>query len=124
METFIENYLDESNGGNDETNVAEERDESVCFGIRDCICPVCGKRFIPAPQHVYKQYKTKKKVCSWTCVIVSEREFLNHSNKKTVKQQTSVVTNKSLALKSLASKKSHIKKKRYRPTIEQLQQAE
>ena len=29
-------------------------------------CPVCGKIFVPAPQHIYKNKKGIK-VCSYTC---------------------------------------------------------
>lgn len=37
-------------------------------------CPVCGKQFIPTSQHVYKdKRKGHKNVCSWTCVLQSER---------------------------------------------------
>lgn len=41
-------------------------------------CPMCGKRFIPAPQHIYKE--NRKIYCSWTC--------FNHRNdhKKTAKK--------------------------------------
>ena len=28
-------------------------------------CPKCGKKFVPAPQHVYKE--NKKTYCTWTC---------------------------------------------------------
>lgn len=39
------------------------------------ICPVCGKSFISAPMHVYKDRRSygTKKVCSWKCVCESER---------------------------------------------------
>jgi hypothetical protein len=36
-------------------------------------CPVCGKMFIPAPKHVYKDRNRKIRVCSWKCVCESER---------------------------------------------------
>lgn len=31
----------------------------------ELICPKCGKNFIPAPMHVYKEYG--RVYCSWTC---------------------------------------------------------
>ena len=39
------------------------------------ICPVCNKEFIPAVEHVYKDYRFyhKKPVCSWSCCIKSKR---------------------------------------------------
>lgn len=38
-------------------------------------CPVCGKEFVPAPLHAYKDQRarTKKLVCSYTCMRKSER---------------------------------------------------
>ena len=37
-------------------------------------CPVCGKSFIPYPEHVYKDKRNSgKRVCSWSCVCKSER---------------------------------------------------
>lgn len=36
------------------------------------ICPVCGKRFFPYPQHVYKDKRTKNRVCSYPCMLNSE----------------------------------------------------
>ena len=37
------------------------------------ICPVCKKSFIPAPKHIYRDKRTNHKVCSWSCVLKSER---------------------------------------------------
>ena len=44
-------------------------------------CPVCGKKFIPASQHIYKKktryqkdYKSRY-VCSWGCQRKSEAEY-------------------------------------------------
>lgn len=31
-------------------------------------CPICGKTFIPAPEHVYKTGPKGRMVCSWGCV--------------------------------------------------------
>lgn len=36
-------------------------------------CPVCGKSFFAYPEHVYKDKRTKRLVCSWGCVCKSER---------------------------------------------------
>ena len=33
--------------------------------MTECICPVCGKNFIPAPYHIYNDFG--KFYCSWTC---------------------------------------------------------
>lgn len=36
-------------------------------------CPVCGMAFIPAPYHAYRDRRSRKRVCSWSCVCESER---------------------------------------------------
>ena len=41
--------------------------------LNELICPVCGKSFIPAPMHVYRDKRCRKRVCSWSCVCKSER---------------------------------------------------
>lgn len=33
--------------------------------LTEFFCPICGKLFIPAPQHIYKE--NGKVYCSWTC---------------------------------------------------------
>lgn len=43
--------------------------------VRKLKCPVCGKVFAPAPRHVYKHRVTKNLVCTWGCVMTSEREY-------------------------------------------------
>lgn len=35
-------------------------------------CSVCGKKFVPAPEHAYK--KGEKKLCSYTCMRKAERK--------------------------------------------------
>lgn len=46
----------------------------------ELFCPACGKRFIPAPQHIYREnYKT---YCSWTCF------YHRNDNKKPQKSKT------------------------------------
>ena len=38
------------------------------------VCPVCGKEFIPAPQHVYKVTKWSPPVCSYHCMMDGRRK--------------------------------------------------
>lgn len=42
-------------------------------------CPVCGKKFVPAPMHVYKTTKGQA-VCSWSCLCEYRRK--KNKNKK------------------------------------------
>lgn len=36
--------------------------------FKDCVCPICGKNFIPAPYHAWKTHEhTPKLVCSRPC---------------------------------------------------------
>ena len=37
-------------------------------------CPICGKMYIPAPEHVYRNYNGKKMVCSYKCSVISRKE--------------------------------------------------
>ena len=42
--------------------------------FRERVCKVCGKSFIPAAQHAYKDRRSPYQlVCSWSCVCESER---------------------------------------------------
>lgn len=46
--------------------------------IQEVKCPVCGKVFIPSPEHVYKVYlkgyNAYKKVCSYHCMMDYRRK--------------------------------------------------
>lgn len=65
------------------------------YGMKKC--PICGKMFIPAPEHIYKVYinKTEAKklglesngeytVCTWHCVREHEKR---HRGRKTHESQ-------------------------------------
>ena len=41
---------------------------------REAVCPVCGKKFIPAPMHRYRLDDQYKYVCSWSCLCESRRQ--------------------------------------------------
>ena len=36
-------------------------------------CPVCGKVYVPAPEHVYHMPARKTRVCSYHCMLEAER---------------------------------------------------
>ena len=40
--------------------------------VRDRICPICGKKFVPAPFHIYRA--KARLVCSWACVRKFEKD--------------------------------------------------
>ena len=40
--------------------------------IRVLVCPVCGKKFVPASMHIYKVQTNL--VCSWGCQRKVEKE--------------------------------------------------
>lgn len=46
-------------------------------GAANCymhICPVCGKKFLPAPQHIYKTSPAGRLVCTYHCMIKYRKE--------------------------------------------------
>lgn len=45
-------------------------------------CPVCKKNFIPAPYHIYKTATGGKLVCTYTCMLKSERKHEQKARKK------------------------------------------
>ena len=45
------------------------------YGISEKKCPICGKKFIPAPLHVYKRSFTGKTkwLCSYHCLLAWDK---------------------------------------------------
>lgn len=41
--------------------------------IVDKLCPICGKNFIPAGLHQYRDARTHNLVCTYPCQLESER---------------------------------------------------
>lgn len=51
-----------------------EKEKNYELKFRERTCKVCGKSFIPAPLHAYKDRRHPYSlVCSWSCVCESER---------------------------------------------------
>lgn len=48
------------------------------YGLTEKKCPICGKKFVPAPQHVYKRkYGAGGRArwfCKYTCMLAWDRE--------------------------------------------------
>jgi hypothetical protein len=60
--------------------------------IREAVCPICNKKYVPAPFHAYKDYKKQRLVCSWSCAVESERRAI--ANRKTTNKKEKGVTEK------------------------------
>ena len=46
-------------------------------------CPVCGKKFLPAPQHAYRvRPSSGAPVCSYTCMMVCRMKAEAKKKKK------------------------------------------
>lgn len=46
--------------------------------IVERVCPVCGRTFIPAPMHIYKENDMSghvRVVCSWPCLCAYRRQI-------------------------------------------------
>ena len=54
--------------------------------LSEHICPICGKIFFPTSLHVYRS-QDDKPVCSWSCVLRSERESERKKKKKKKKKK-------------------------------------
>ena len=54
-------------------------------------CPVCGKEFLPAPQHVYKLAGGKRLVCSYSCELRSMREREEKKKKQRSDKQMNAI---------------------------------
>lgn len=51
-------------------------------------CPICGKIFFPTPVHAYKDKRVPyARVCSWTCVLISERMKDAEAQKRKIKEE-------------------------------------
>lgn len=46
-------------------------------------CPICGKTFVPAPEHIYRDKRAWRGnfVCSYGCMLKSE-QMKNESRKR------------------------------------------
>lgn len=64
--------------------------------VVDKICPICGKNFIPAGLHQFKDARTRNLVCSWPCELKSERLKEAQSDELKYMIKRIAVTNKAL----------------------------
>lgn len=53
----------------------------ISENIKERICPVCGKNFVPAPLHIYK-IKYSQLVCSYKCRCEYEKSEEQANTKK------------------------------------------
>ena len=38
-------------------------------------CPMCHKTFVPAPYHAYRAHNKSRLVCSYHCMLASDRAY-------------------------------------------------
>lgn len=72
--------------------------------IVDKICPVCRKNFVPAGQHMYKDARTGSLVCTWTCMLKSERLKEAQSSELKYMSERIAVTKKALTTATAKTK--------------------
>ena len=66
--------------------------------VIDKICPVCGKNFVPAGLHMYKDARSRTLVCSWSCMLKSERMNEAKSNELKYMNTRIAATKKALTI--------------------------
>ena len=51
---------------------------------KESTCPICGKKFIPAPEHVYRRRvrTSLRYICSYHCVLEYDKNKLSVSESK------------------------------------------
>lgn len=55
--------------------IESEKDESCNFGLKECVCPICKKRYSRTAEHAWR-LSTNKKVrffCSYSCMRTVEK---------------------------------------------------
>lgn len=61
----------------------------VRYAIIDKICPVCGKNFVPAPEHIYRIRINKNRsnlVCTYNCMINWQNKHEKRSRREYAKK--------------------------------------
>ena len=43
--------------------------------LKEAKCPICNKVFVPAPEHMYKAHDKVRYVCTYHCMLESEKRF-------------------------------------------------
>lgn len=47
-----------------------------CDFLDESVCPICGKKFVKAPQHAWKAKRKTKTIyfCSYTCALAWDKD--------------------------------------------------
>lgn len=62
--------------GTREAEAVKKKLEDIGIPVKKC--PVCGRQFVPAPQHSYHMpYEKYRLVCSYGCHRKAERDHYN-----------------------------------------------
>ena len=74
-------------------NAKEKPVRKQFYAIMDTECPICGKNFVPAPEHIYNDsgYKGGKPVCSYTCHLEAFRRKKADKEKKKHYRQLHII---------------------------------
>ena len=51
---------------------------------KESTCPICGKKFIPAPEHVYRRRvrTSLRYICSYHCMLEYDKNKIDRSQKR------------------------------------------
>lgn len=76
------------------------------------VCPICGKSFVPAPEHAWDIDYGRKLVCSYTCMRVWEKEHLAKTRKMIHRVRSKSKTDLDIALYSAKKRAEKQRKKK------------
>ena len=57
---------------------------------KESTCPICGKKFIPAPEHVYRRRvrTSLRYICSYHCVLEYDKNKIDRNKKVRYKNES------------------------------------
>ena len=57
---------------------------------KESTCPICGKKFIPAPEHVYRRRvrTSLRYICSYHCVLEYDKNKIDRNEKVRYKNES------------------------------------
>lgn len=49
------------------------KSKNIHGSLVECKCVGCGKKFVPAPYHIYRSYK--RLYCTYNCMVRAEKRY-------------------------------------------------